>query len=374
VANHSSPDIVPAQEFVRSAGEVAPVHRPGEARVLVRRAHGVVRWVLGVPLLAKIVVLNTCLVALTAAVTLQLQRGPSPERAFITAVGAASLGALALNFGLVTLALEPVRALEETARRVIQGDYAARVPSSTVTDAELQAVSNALNALLDQLATDRERLRAFSSAIIGAGDRERARLGRDLNDHTAQLLSALVLQLSASWPDASAAQQRAFGDLRLLASAALEEVLLHARIQGTRVLDDLGLAAALQMLARESMARAPGLSISVDAAAIGRDLPPAVASALYFVAQEAVTNTVRHARAHRASLRTTVSDERVTLVITDDGIGFDVARAARGVGAHGVLAIHERVALLDGTTWVHSTPNEGTTVHVSLPIAVTRPA
>jgi signal transduction histidine kinase len=136
------------------------------------------------------------------------------------------------------------------------------------------------------------------------------------------------------------------------------------------VLDDLGLAPALQTLAREAVPRAPTLHVTVDAPPTMPGWPPAVANALYFAAQEAVANTVRHAGATNATIRVTHSETDVSLVVTDDGCGFAVPRAVPGVGAGGLAAVRERVALLNGVFEVHSAPGRGSHVQVMIPISL----
>jgi nitrate/nitrite-specific signal transduction histidine kinase len=96
---------------------------------------------------------------------------------------------------LAAIALLPLRGIETVASRVWRGDFGARVGSSPVADRDMKRIGTTFNLLLDGLVADRTRMRALATAVIDAGDRERASLARELRDSTAQQLAALVLQL-----------------------------------------------------------------------------------------------------------------------------------------------------------------------------------
>src|SRR5207253_409643 len=127
-----------------------------------------------------------------------------------------------------------------------------RVGSSAVADRAMKRIGTTFNLLLAGLVADRTRMRALATAVIDAGDRERASLARELHDSTAQQLAALVLQLSAAareTADPTVAER--LDTMREQAKATLEEVRLLSHTVHPRVLDDLGLAAALRKLGRE---------------------------------------------------------------------------------------------------------------------------
>ena len=249
-----------------------------------------------------------------------------------------------------------------------RGDFGARVPRSMLADRDMARVGNTLNLLLDGIERDRERMRRLAAQVIAAQDEERARLARELHDSVAQTLAALVLQLSALRRDNREPERE--GQLELvhtIASDALEEVRLLSHTVYPRVLEDLGLRAALEWLARQTR-ESEGVAIEVRADGVPRDLPKAQASALYRVAQEAMRNAIRHGAPSRVSLSLRGSDGWLSLEVTDDGRGFDVAEAEARRPGMGIFAIRERVALADGKVEIESAPGRGTLVRAAVPL------
>ena len=215
------------------------------------------RWVvafLRVPLIGKIAGANALIVAAAVAVTVIGDMIGHPELWLVLLI-ALGLG-LAVNAILVYIALRPLKELEQTARRVWSGELDARVPASMVADAGIQRVGNTINILLDGLNADRTRLRALANQVIQAGDRERASLARELHDSTAQTLAALLLELSVlAGENMDPRLEQRITRVRSIVTDVLDEVRMLAHTVHPRVLDDLGLAAALQLLARESVER-----------------------------------------------------------------------------------------------------------------------
>jgi two-component system sensor histidine kinase UhpB len=135
-------------------------------------------------------------------------------------------------------------------------------------------------------------------------------------------------------------------------------------------LDDLGLAAALRSHL-DQQAKLGQLAPHFEIQEVPVGLPAEVATACFRVAQEAINNIVRHARAGNVWLRLFVAGERLALSVRDDGSGFDVAvaqkRAAAGASL-GVVSMEERVALAGGSFQIHSAPGQGTVVVASFPV------
>lgn len=349
------------------------------------RHAGVPRWfgrLLRATLPAKLFGANMLLLVTTAATALivrQRQIGTAPVLAVIIV---AFLAALLLNAALVMLAVRPLRVLEKTVDTIWQGDLDARVPTSVLADRHVMRVSRMFNILLDGLVADRARARRLAAEIIGAADRERAAISRELHDSAAQSLAALVMQLSVGVRSADDAPSEVLKEhietARTLAIATLEEVRLLAHTMHPRVLDDLGLIPALRRLARETTEHlasqpaspdAPAFAVSVVAEE-GSDaaIPAPVMSVLYRVAQEAVQNARRHASADRVEITFQRNGEEVSIEITDDGRGFD-PEATRDDRAHlGLFTMRERVALVDGELHVRSDLRAGTSVRASIPL------
>lgn len=269
---------------------------------------------------------------------------------------------------LAAVALLPLRDIEAVASRVWRGDFGARVDNSPVADRNIKRIGNTFNLLLDGLIADRSRVQTLASSIIDAGDRERAHLARELHDSTAQQLAALVLQLSAAARDASdPTLKERIEQMRDQASATLEEVRLLSHTVHPRVLDDLGLVAALKKLGREA-STAGGVQIDVLSDINGAVVPSTTAAVLYRVAQSAVHNVLKHASADRVELRLTTRGGSIQLDVIDDGRGFDVLEAQRRRPGMGLFTMRERVALAGGRFEVHSTPGVGTRISAEVPM------
>jgi signal transduction histidine kinase len=159
-------------------------------------------------------------------------------------------------------------------------------------------------------------------------------------------------------------------DLRDVASKTLDEVHdLSMRLR-PRVLDDLGLAAALERLAHEWQAR---YKIPADVVIqLDERLPGEIETALYRIVQEALTNIARHAQAKSASILIEKHGETVRAIVEDDGVGFDVS-TNQGERHLGLLGMRERAELLGGTLTIESTPERGTSVFIEIPL-VAQPA
>jgi signal transduction histidine kinase len=210
-------------------------------------------------------------------------------------------------------------------------------------------------------------LRRFVAHVISAGDLERARVAHALHESTAQNLSAIVMQIGALLshePDAE--RQRRLGLVRDLARETLEEVRLLSHTMYPRSLDDLGLLEALRQMSRvvstdDVAVRVDGYG--TDTAVISRT----VRSVLYWVGQEAVTNALRHGQPTAVDVRLRAEPDRVTLEVSDDGGGFDLAEAEGRRPGMGLFAMRERVALVGGDLQIASQP-DGTRVVVTVPL------
>lgn len=307
------------------------------------------------PLLTKLVTID---LVVNGVAFVALQWVPADE---VTWVTVASLTVIAvLNAVVVAWALQPLAALEDTARRVSAGEFTARTALSPLADRNLARIGRTFDGLLDRVEEDRRRLRALASEVVAAGDRERAHIARELHDGTAQSLSALDMLLSAGTVDAARLAQ-----LREVVSEALAEVRALAQTVHPRVLDDLGLPSALTHLARRVREQG-GPEVRVEIADAVPALPPGVAATLYRIAQEALHNATKHAQAPTVHVALEVAGDRVALTVSDAGAGFDRERArSRGMG---LFVMEERVGLVGGTLRVRSAPGAGTNVRAEIPL------
>ena len=318
---------------------------------------------LRVPLATKLLGANALALTIVGGFALAL----SPAHLPVLVLIFAGVLAMVVFGGLAAIALLPLRGIEAVASRVWRGDFGARVGTSPMADRDMKRIGTTFNLLLDGLVADRTRVRALATAVIDAGDRERATLARELHDSTAQQLAALVLQLSAAARDCEDPELgRRLESIRDQAKETLEEVRLLSHTVHPRVLDDLGLTAALRKLGRE-VQDVSGLEIQVKSTAEGK-VPPTSAAVLYRVAQAAVHNVVKHAQARHVELCVTVEGGNAVLNVNDDGRGFDVADAEQRRPGMGLFTMRERVALAGGQFDVISTPGAGTRIRAAVPM------
>jgi signal transduction histidine kinase len=335
--------------------------------LLVPRARNVVERVLQVPLLGKVAGANLLIVA-AALVGVGMERRLHTPGNAVSILGIALGLSLVVNLALVYVALRPLNDLETAASRVSAGDLEARVVSSILADRDIARIGSTLNTLLDRLTEDRDRVRRLAAQVISVQDEERARVARELHDSTAQILTAVMLQLGAAARESTSSPLDArIATLRELASEALEEVRSLSHTMHPRVLDDLGLAAALEWLARQTRAQ-ESLDVRVTAADGQPPIPAHLASVLYRVAQEALRNVARHADARNVDVELRREGRRATLEVRDDGRGFNVLDAERRRPGMGLFSMRERVALVNGRLDVSSAPGRGTRVVATVPL------
>jgi two-component system NarL family sensor kinase len=226
------------------------------------------------------------------------------------------------------------------------------------------------------------KLKRLAQQVVESQEQERARLSRELHDGISQMLVSVKLLLE------SALTRFERGETRVPAAEAslttglarlsdtLREVRRISHALRPSMLDDLGLAAALEQLTRE-LAEQSGIEIGFAQTASpaarpttrAAALPDAINTALFRIAQEALTNIVRHAHAARAALTLDVAADGVTLSIADNGQGFDVAHAQADPRAGvGLRNMRERLESIDGRLDIASQPGH-TLVTAWVPIA-----
>jgi signal transduction histidine kinase len=218
----------------------------------------------------------------------------------------------------------------------------------------------------------RESLRGeLYRRVVGAQEAERQRIARELHDETGQSLTAIGMGMRSVETSLDADRPKALQRLRELeglVDRSLNELQrLIADLRPSH-LDDLGLPAALRWYAGEVQSRTD-LSIAVEVSGEPRPLTGAVNTALFRIAQEALTNVVRHAHATSARVALRYGDKGIDLRVTDDGRGFDPRPIGRDRPAWGLLGMEERATLFGGRLQLRSHQGEGTQVSVFLPYA-----
>jgi signal transduction histidine kinase len=201
--------------------------------------------------------------------------------------------------------------------------------------------------------------------VVTAQELERRRLARELHDETGQALTSILLGLRGLEDVKDEETLKAtVGEVRDLVRSTLQDVRRLAVELRPKALDDFGLVAALERLT-ESFAEQMGISVEFAPTGAGR-LPPEVETALYRIVQESLTNVVKHARASRVSIVLTRRRNSASIVVEDDGIGFEPGRET-GDGI-GLLGMQERVGLLGGRVALESRPGAGTTFVAEVPL------
>jgi len=310
-----------------------------------------------VPLLWRIFVGNAIVlgVATTALVLTPITVSfPAAERELLV-LAAGLVLMLAVNYVLLRRAVAPFRQLAVVMREIdpLAPGRRARLPDSPAEVAELGA---AFDQMLERLEQER---RESARRALGAQEEERLRIARELHDEVGQALTAVLLQLDRAQASSGGEPAQRVREAREAARATLEEVRAIARNLRPEALDDLGLAAALRQLCVE--AERTGVLVDRDISS-GVTLEREAEVVVYRVAQEAITNALRHADAEQIGL-TLKSDANATVLrIRDDGRGF--ADASEGAGLRGM---RERAVLVGGTLELASAPGGGTTVTLTLP-------
>lgn len=202
-------------------------------------------------------------------------------------------------------------------------------------------------------------------AVIRAQEEERRRIARELHDSAGQALASILLGLKVVAQEESLERARGrVADLRQIVADASKDVRRMVRELRPSMLDDLGLAVAVERYVDDLRTRT-GLDVSAGIDLGPERLNPEVETVMYRVAQEALTNIVKHAKASRVDVWLTSLDDRHVLSVADDGLGFDVELSeAAGLGIRGM---RERAELVNGRVEVRSEPGRGTTVTLEVP-------
>jgi signal transduction histidine kinase len=238
-------------------------------------------------------------------------------------------------------------------RRASHGDGGRHARATAALAADNERLKAELHARLLEVEASRAR-------IVEAGDRERRRVERNLHDGAQQRLVGLALALRLATRDA--VRDPALGAVLVAAAAevdgAISELRDLARGLHPAIVTDAGLGGAV-----ETLAERPGIPVELLVDLPVR-LPLATEICAYYVVAEALANANRHSAAERVSVRASVRDGRLEVVVGDDGRGGAVV--ARGSGLEGLA---DRVGALGGTLLLHSPPGRGTTLIAEIPLA-----
>ncbi len=256
-------------------------------------------------------------------------------------------------------------------------------PEEKFTNSDLPVVG----AIADQIAVAIENARLYESLhekeilrgqllerAISVQEDERKRIARELHDEAGQSLTALKLslaQLDDSLPVDNERARDMLQQSKGLAEGLLAEIRRLISDLRPTILDELGLIPALRRYAKQYSEMVP-LEIQVKVGGSGKRLMPQLETALYRITQEALNNASKHARASAATVYLNFNGSKVTLMVEDNGLGFELQEVLKSKDHNrglGLLGMQERAVLCGGVFHIDSQPGKGTRVTVEVPIA-----
>ncbi|MDQ3648659.1 MAG: histidine kinase [Actinomycetota bacterium] len=315
------------------------------------------------PLLWRVLATNAAVLMAMAVATVLVQSPgtispPVVVREFPILTGAL-LVMLAVNLVLIRRSIAPLGRLMELMRRVDPLKPGQRVVLKG-RSSEATELAESFNEMLERLETEREE---STRRAIAAQESERLRIAQELHDEIGQGLTAALLQLGGTVRRAPPDIREQLGEAQETIRSNLDEVRRIAGGLRPDALDDLGLVSALSGFSGR-LADQARLHIS---RAFERDLPQLTYEqelVVYRVAQEALTNVVRHAAASKAELSLAGDSNRITLRVADDGSGFDGA----AIGG-GIRGMYERALLIGADLTVEGRSDGGTEVRLEVPVS-----
>jgi PAS domain S-box-containing protein len=215
-----------------------------------------------------------------------------------------------------------------------------------------------------------ERLEALSRRVLEAQEAERRHLARELHDEFGQLLTGLSLNLRAIRAALGAEARPGLEDSISAVTEAIRQTRNFSLDLRPSILDDFGLGPALRWYA-ERLGSRSGLAVELAIDLPGGRLPTHVETACFRIAQEALTNVVRHAQASHVRVEAKQCGPQFLLNIRDDGVGFTlppVSGEAACAEGFGLLGMQDRTRLVGGQMAVESAPGRGTLVRVEIPV------
>lgn len=214
-----------------------------------------------------------------------------------------------------------------------------------------------------------DRLQHLSRRLLAVQEEERRHLSRELHDEFGQLLATITLHLQAAKSAVGPAAQPSLEESIVLLQRAAGEVRSLALELRPTLLETAGLETTLRWLAEQYQQRT---GIAAEVVGHVTDVSGEAAIAGFRVVQEALTNVVRHAGARHVWIEIGQSEGLVSLVVRDDGVGFDASKTLERAperGNLGLLGMRERVQILGGSLALDSRPGRGTRIRITLPVA-----
>ncbi len=224
--------------------------------------------------------------------------------------------------------------------------------------------------LLEKLKKSEHELKELTRRLVDAGEEERRKCSIMLHDEVGQALTALKLELEMlekRLGPLDSCKRKSLEGIRKQIKFVVDNTRTIAKSFHPAMLDELGFVPTLNWYI-DNFVRGEGLDVEFEEAGFDEELPAPVSLALYRVAQEALTNVVRHARATRVSISLTQGYPCVIMEIEDNGRGISTQKAKNKTRGLGLVSMRERIEYLDGDFQIKSSPGKGTKVRVKLPI------
>jgi signal transduction histidine kinase len=303
----------------------------------------------------------------------------------MTGMGIIAVAALlAAWFGAEKLIVKPVNAMVKATREFAAGNLSARTAMSGGRD-ELSQLASAFDQMAEKLEqrqaerdraereirNSREQLRNLSAHLQSVREEERTRMAREIHDELGQGLTAL--KMDVSWLNRRLLEEDATFKNKL---TSMEEVIDRTietvqKLSGELrpgMLDDLGLAAAIEWQAEEFQNRT-GIKcevyLSPEETLLNRDQ----STTMFRIFQETLTNVIRHARATKVEVRLEEQNGSIVLEVADNGRGITQSEIS-DPKSFGLIGMRERVYFLDGEVTIVGSPGKGTRIKVTLPLKV----
>jgi two-component system, NarL family, sensor histidine kinase UhpB len=268
---------------------------------------------------------------------------------------------VALNLLILRRVLSPLRQLTEVMSSIDPDRPGRRLSGVNPLSSEGRALADAFNAMLDRLESARHEA---ARTALAAQEGERLRVARELHDEIGQTLTAVTIQAERA---AESDPELASAALRRVADAvrdSLDEVRRIARELRPEALDDLGLVNAVIALCNRIGAQ-DGPTIKRELRSQLPALSPDVELVIYRIAQESLTNALRHSGARSATVSLAADAETLTLTVTDDGKGMPPQLPSDTAG---IAGMRERALFVGGRLSIKSRPDQGTKVQLSIPV------
>ena len=317
-------------------------------------------------LLTQVLVVNLMLVVAAVvgaiiAANPNYDLGEEPATALV--LGFAIAFTILFNVFLLSRRFRPLEQLVDQMERADLSRPGANLRAAEGPDGpeEVARLHHAFRRMLERLEAERRRA---SSAALEAQEEERARVARDLHDEVNQSLTGLLLRLEATREKAPPELAVELAETRKLANQAMQELLTLARQLRPTALDDLGLKAALASHVTD-LGRQSGIETAFECEGDIASVPQEVQIVAYRVAQEALSNAIRHSGARHLKVRLARQNGSFELDVGDDGHGFTFDDSSTGLGLPGM---RERALLVNGDLQVTSRADSGTSVRLRVPI------